>query len=237
MLQKTTYYSNKIPVPLTPVLPARIWYMAGYGVTYNANGELTEWQDASNYGLHLYPDGGKATLSPETMNGHPMVRAVGKLATHNLCGITGNMPRTVYFLGRLVEGSVVVSCGTQGDGRLCECMQNNGSVFLHYYGVGMSNLGTLGVQQVYNPALWAWRYNGTGGSFCDFNENRGSQGGPQKIETIDTPFFLGWGAWYSRNKTSTIDFLEVLVYDRFLNAQEDQQVRMYLGTKGNVPFV
>lgn len=235
MQQVTTYYSNRLSVPLTPVLPAKMWYKAEYGVTYNTAGELTEWQDASGNGFHVFPSGGKATVSPDLMNGHSMVRVVDKLSTLRNCGITGNMPRTVYFLGRLVAGYVIVSCGISGHGKLFECMNFRNIPILHTWGNGMDNRRSLAAQPVNDLALWAWRYNGAGG-FSDFNANRGTEDGLPYLSgsnTVDTPFNFAWGDFY---RGGTVDILEVLVYDRFLNEQEDQQVRSYLGTKGNVPF-
>lgn len=237
MTQITTYYSNQESLLPTPVLPTpKIWYIAESGVTYNATGELTEWQDASSNGFHMLPSGGTAALSPDRMNGHPMVRVAGKLATQRLCGITGNNPRTIYFLGRPVAGNVVVSCGKSGPGNLFECMNFRNIPILHAWGTGMDNRRSLAPQPVNDLALWAWRYNGVGG-FSDFNANRGTEDGIPylaNMATVDTPFFLAWGDYYL---SSTVDILEVLVYDRFLNVQEDQQVRSYLGTKGNVPFI
>jgi hypothetical protein len=112
-------------------------------------------------------------------------------------------------------------------------MQARNSPLIHAFGGGMDNWFSLVNQPVYESALWAWRYSGPGSGYCDFNAQRGPQGGPPFMNTVDTPLYLSWGAYYG---SSVVDVVEILVYDRFLTKQEDLQVRRYLGNKGGVPF-
>lgn len=232
MSYRTTYYSNRhYTPPLAPQQSLRCWLRADYGTVWNAAGQLVRWADQGAEGLDLLPLEGMAVRSPEMLNGQSMIRVSGRFASERNCGITGNMPRSVYFLGRLVDRNVVVSWGTNGQGNLFECMQANNSPLLHAYGGGMDNWYTLSNQAVYEPALWVWRYNGEGGGFSDFNYERGSQGGPPYMNTVDTPLYLAWGDYYG---SSVVDVLELLVYDRFLSAADDEQLRAYLLNRSGI---
>ena len=226
------------PIPAGPVA----WYQAEVGVAYDADGLLTKWHDLSGNGLHLFPDDtvGTSAVSPARLNGHAMVRA-HRLTTSSNCGIVGNSARCVYVLGRVLEdpasadyslGTAVVSSGTIDRGQLFECAVSNGEVFVHGSDPDRDTFDHPGPPSVTVPALLAWRYNGSGHSYTDFNDLRGAAGGPASFDTANTPLNLAYGLSYG---VRPVDFLEVIVYNRFLTAAEDAQVRAYLGSKGNVP--
>ncbi|MFD2788017.1 hypothetical protein ACFSX6_21335 [Hymenobacter rubripertinctus] len=217
---------------LVPQNGLQAWFQAERGAQFNQAGQLTSWTDQSGNGMDLTPTDGSAVLSAEQLNAHPMIRVSGRLASTKLCRITGNSARSVYFLGRLVEGNVVLSWGEANTGRLFECAQEGNSPFIHAYGEGMDNLNTLGSQPVLAPALWTWRYDGEAGGYSEFNDQVGAKGGPPYMNTPGTPLFLAWGGYYG---PSVVDFLEVLVYDRFVTGPEHEQIRAYLGAKGAVP--
>jgi hypothetical protein len=226
------------PIPAAPVA----WYKADTGVSYDAAGNLTQWQDVSGNGLHLAPKdaGSISAMSPDEINGKTMIRARALTSSRN-CGITDDQGRTIYVVGKAITapvspdyelGTAFVSWGSLNTSTLFECATSNSELLIHAYGSGESNVGHLAPQPVTTPALFAWRYDGEGNSYCDFNDQRGTAGGPATLNTSDSPLTLAYGLFYG---ASQADFFEVLVYNRFLTLEEDRQVREYLGSRANLP--